>query len=269
MKSIKNHFSFILPLFILLFSLQFSFMLNRSVKAYENSLADEYAIVVVSKKAIENKDIKSKIPFISSLNEIKKDSYIERLKGDMSSADLAYLKATLPKFYSVKLTKLPNDDELQVITDAIHNYKNVQKVETFKQTFNKFHRYLRFSKSASYIFTIFIFFISILLIIKQMEIWTLEHQNRMYVMGLFGAPFWMKSASLYKSVIIDSVISAILVGLLFYLMPMFVDLAKIRNDLGLELNNFKLLSDTLRLIFLSLIISIIAVTVTILRQKDQ
>ena len=268
MKSIKNHFSFILPLFILLFSVQFSFMLNRSVKQYENSLADEYAIVVVSKKAIDSKDIRSKIPFISTIKEIKKDKYLNELKGDMSSADLAYLKSTLPKFYSVKLTKLPSDDELRVITKAIKSYKDVQKVETFKQTFNKFHQYLKFSKSASYIFTVFIFFISVLLIIKQMEIWTLEHQNRMYVMGLFGAAFWMKSASLYKSVIIDAFVSAVLVGVVFYWMPSFVDLNKIRTDLGLELNNFRFVSDTLRLILLSLIISLLSVTITILRQKD-
>ncbi len=269
MKSIKNHFSFIVPLFILLFALQFSFMLNRSVKQYESKLADQYSIVVVSKKGIKAEDIKAKIPFISSIDEIKKDSYIDKLKDDMSKADLTYLKASLPMFYSVKLTKLPNDEELAIITKAIKSYPNIQKVETFKQTFNKFHQFLKFSKSASFIFTIFIFFISFLLIVKQMEIWTLEHQNRMYVMGLFGAPFWMKSASLYKSVIIDALISAIMVGISFYLMPSLIDLEQIRSDLGLELNNFKPFLDTSRLVFLSLIISIISVTVTILRQKDQ
>jgi len=96
----------------------------------------------------------------------------------------------------------------------------------------------------------------------------LEHQNRMYVMGLFGAPFWMKSASLYKSVVIDALISAILVGLLFYFMPNFIDIEKIKRDLTLDLNNFRFLGDTFRLILFSLIISIISVTITILRQKD-
>jgi cell division transport system permease protein len=243
-------------------------MVDRGVKVYESKLADKYSIVVVSKLAIDSKDIKDKIPFISTIEEIKKDSYIEELKGDMSKADLVYLKASLPKFYSIKLIKLPKNDELKIIANKIKSYGKVQKVETFKKTFNKFHQFLKLSKSASYVFTVFIFFISFLLILKQMEIWTLQHQNRMYVMGLFGAPYWMKSASLYKSVVIDALVSALLVGLVFYLIPGFADLSRIKKDLGIDLDNFNFLSDTLRLIVFSLLISIISVTVTILRQKD-
>ena len=268
MRSLKSHISFIIPLFVLLFSLQFSFMLNRAVKSYETGLVDDYSIVVVSKDDINASDLKIKIPYISSIIEIKKDKYISRLKNDISRADLTYLKATLPKFYSIKLIKLPTDKELKIISDDIKRYKGIKKVETFKQTFNKFHQFLNFAKNASNLFAVFIFFISLLLILKQMEIWTLEHQNRMYVMGLFGAPFWMKSASLYKSVVIDAFISAILVGLLFYFMPDFIDIDKIKSDLTLDLNNFRFFSDTFRLILSSLIISVISVTITILRQKD-
>jgi len=268
MRSLKSHISFIIPLFILLFSLQFSFMLNRAVKSYERGLADDYSIVVVSKNDINESDMKMKIPYISSIVEIKKDRYIKRLKDDISRADLTYLKATLPKFYSIKLIKLPSDGELNLIARNIQQYNGIKKVETFKQTFNKFHQFLNFAKNASNLFAVFIFFISLLLILKQMEIWTLEHQNRMYVMGLFGAPFWMKSASLYKSVVIDAFISAILVGLVFYFMPNFIDIERIKNDLTLDLNNFRFWGDTFRLILFSLIISIISVTITILRQKD-
>ncbi len=268
MKSIKNHISFIIPLFILLFSIQFSFMLDRGVKAYEGKVANEYSIVVVSDDPIDQAQIKQKIPTISTLSEIKKDRYIDKLKDDMSKADLVYLKATLPKFYSLKLTKLPSREELETISKEIKKFPKVQKVEVFKKTFNKFHQFLKLSKSASYIFTIFIFIISFLLIIKQMEIWSLQHKQRMYIMGLFGAPYWMKSASLYKSVVIDAVISAIFVGIVFTLLPHFVDLAKLKTNLGIDLQNFDFATDTMMLILISLAISIISVTTIILRQKD-
>jgi len=268
MKSIKNHISFIIPLFILLFSIQFSFMLDRGVKAYEGKLADEYSIVLVSTNPIDEGEIRQKIPQIASVNEIKKDRYIDKLKDDMSKADLVYLKATLPKFYSLKLSKLPNKDELQLLSTQLKKFPKVQKVEVFKKTFNKFHQFLKLSKSASYIFTIFIFIISFLLIIKQMEIWSLQHRQRMYIMGLFGAPYWMKSASLYKSVVIDAVISAILVGLIFTFLPNIVDLAKLNQNLGIDLQNFDFVGDTLLLVAISLVISIISVTTIILRQKD-
>jgi cell division transport system permease protein len=91
----------------------------------------------------------------------------------------------------------------------------------------------------------------------------------MYVMGLFGAPYWMKSASLYKSVIIDSLVSALLVGLFFYLLPNFANLQELKENLSIDLQNFNFITDTLKLIFISLIISVVSVTVIILRQKDR
>ncbi|HIP46456.1 MAG TPA: ABC transporter permease [Campylobacterales bacterium] len=268
MKSIKNHISFIIPLFILLFSIQFSFMLDRGVNAYEDKLAGDYSIVVVASNPLDEGEIKQKIPQISAMIEIKKDRYIDKLKDDMSKADLVYLKATLPYFYSLKLSKLPNKEELQLISSKIKKFPKIQKVEVFKKTFNKFHQFLKLSKSASYVFTIFIFIISFLLIIKQMEIWSLQHKQRMYIMGLFGAPYWMKSASLYKSVVIDALISAMLVGLVFTFLPSFVDLAKLKADLGIDLQNFSFASDTILLVAISLLISLISVTTIILRQKD-
>ena len=268
MKFLKSHLSFIIPLFILLFSLQFSFMLDRGLKAYEAKLADEYSVVIVSKKLLVESEIKQQIPQIDSLTEIKKDSYIDQLKEDMSKADLIYLKATLPKFYSLKLTKLPSNEELQTLATQLKKYPKIDKVETFKKTFNKFHQFLKLAKSASYIFTIFIFIISFLLIIKQMEIWSLQHRQRMYVMGLFGAPYWMKSASLYRSVIIDALFSALLVGLTFALLPKFVNLEKLNNSLGVNLQNFSVIADTAMLILIALLISLISVTTIILRQKD-
>ena len=268
MKSIKNHISFIIPLFILLFSIQFSFMIDRGVKAYEGKLANEYSIVVVSTDPIDEGEIKQKIPQIATMSEIKKDRYIDKLKDDMSKADLVYLKATLPKFYSLKLSKLPNKEELKTLSQQIKKFPKVKKVEVFKKTFNKFHQFLKLSKSASYIFTIFIFIISFLLIIKQMEIWSLQHKQRMYIMGLFGAPYWMKSASLYKSVVIDALISALLVGFVFMFLPRFVDLDKLNANLGINLQNFNFASDTILLVAISLLISIISVTTIILRQKD-
>jgi len=268
MKSLKNHLSFIIPLFILLFSIQFATMIDRGVKEYETHLAGEYTIVAVSSVALEQKILKEKIPSIKSISEIQKDKYIEKLKSDISKADLVYLRANLPKFYTIKLTSLPNKESLKRISQELKNIKGVSKVETFKKTFNKFHQFLQMSKSASIFFTIFIFVISFMLIVKQMEIWTLEHKKRMYIMGLFGAPFWMKSASLYKSVIIDALISAMLVAIVFLLLPNFADLASIKRELGVNMSNFNFFTDLIKLIFIAFFISIISVTTVILKQKN-
>ncbi len=268
MKSLKNHLSFIIPLFILLFSIQFASMLERGVKEYETHLGGEYTIVAVSKTPLQENILKKSIPEINQVLEIKNDKYIEKLKKDISKADLVYLKANLPKFYTIKLNSLPNEKALKKISVKLKAIKGVTKVETFKKTFNKFHQFLKMSKMASMFFTIFIFVISFMLIIKQMEIWTLEHKRRMYIMGLFGAPYWMKSASLYKSVVIDALIAAMLVTIVFLLLPNIANLDSIKNDLGINLNNFNFLGDLFKLVIISLLISIVSVTTIILKQKN-
>ncbi|MCH9813865.1 MAG: hypothetical protein K0U47_07960 [Epsilonproteobacteria bacterium] len=268
MKSLKNHLSFIIPLFVLLLSIQFATMLDRGVKEYEAHLTGEYTIVAVSTLALDIKSVQSVVPSLKSLSEIKKDKYIEKLKQDISKADLVYLRAKLPKFYTLKLTSLPDEATLKRIAEKLKGIKGITKVETFKKTFNKFHQFLKMSKTASIFFTVFIFIISFMLIVKQMEIWTLEHHRRMYIMGLFGAPFWMKSASLYKSVVIDALIAAVLVAIAFLVLPNFADLASIKSNLGIDLSNFNFFSDLLKLMVISLLISIVSVTTIILKQKN-
>ena len=267
MKQIKNHLSFIIPLFVLLFAIQFSTMLERGIQKYETHLAGEYTIVVVSKLPLNQQSIQKIIPSIKTIEEIKKDKYIEKLKSDITKADLVYLRANLPKFYTLKLNALPDTKTLKQISIKLNKIKGVTKVETFKKTFNKFHQFLKMSKMASIFFTLFIFIISFMLIVKQMEIWSLEHNRRMYIMGLFGAPFWMKSASLYKSVIIDALIAAVLVAIVFLLLPNIANLQSIKNDLGIDLSNFSFLGDLFKLIIISLVISVVSVTTIILKQK--
>ncbi len=267
MQSLKNHLSFIIPLFILLFSVQFSTMLSRAVDNYESRLAGEYTIIAVSKTPLTAAKLTKEIPQISTLQEIPKERYIQRLKKNITKSDLVYLKATLPHFYSIKLKRLPDSQELELLTQKLKKHPGIVKIETFRKSFNKFHQFLRMSKTASLIFTLFIAIISILLIIKQMEIWTLQHSQRMYIMGLFGAPYWMKSASLYKEVVIDAVIAALLVGIVFLMIPNSANFAAIYQDLGIDLRNFHFLSDVGRLLVIGLGISIVSVTIIILKNK--
>jgi len=270
MKSFKNHLSFLIPLFILLFSLQFSKMLDRGVQEYESKLTNEYTIFLVSQRELKESEIKAVVPILSSLNEVDTQKYIKKLSSeDISKSDLVYLKSSLPHFYTISLKKLPNTSELTQIKSKLLSINGITKVEIYKKAFEKLHQFLLLTKGASYIFTLFIFIISILLIIKQMEIWTYEHNNRMYIMGLFGAPYWLKSAPLYKLVIIDSIIATILVSLSFLYLPYLADLSKIHNDMGIELRNFHIFADTIFLLFFSIFISVTAVTLTILKQDSK
>jgi len=70
MKSLKNHLSFLLPLFILLFSFQFSKMVDRSVNGYEERLTSDYSIVLVSKRVLTLSELKKAYPTINFLTHI-------------------------------------------------------------------------------------------------------------------------------------------------------------------------------------------------------
>ncbi len=269
MKSLKNHLSFLLPLFILLFSFQFSKMVDRSVSQYEQKLINDYSIVIVSDRVLSLKELKKEYEDINLLTHIDKSIYIKKLSNDkISKENLTYLRESLPEFYKISLKKLPSTDELKVIKTKLLSLNGITKVETYKKSFEKLHQFLLLSKGASFVFTVFIFIISILLIAKQMEIWTYEHNNRMYIMELFGAPYWLKSAALYKLVIIDSIIATLIVSIVYLYLPYLANFAQVQKDIGIELRNFHFFTDTLSLLLLSITLSIIAVSVTIFRQES-
>ena len=267
MKSLKNHISVIIPLFILLFSFQFSIVLDRMIKNYEKTLTNDYALIAVTLSKLNEEKLKNEIGSIASITEIDKDVYLSKFKDKLSKVDLTLLKATLPLFYNIKLETFPDEDEIKRILNKLKENPKITKVETFKRTFNKYRQFLQISKSVSTLFTFFIVIIGFLLLVKQMEIWTLQHKKRMYIMGLFGAPFWMKSATLYKLVVIDSIICAILVSFLFYYIPNSESFINTINQIGISFPKTNYLMDSLYLIALSLAIAIFSVTIVILRQK--
>jgi cell division transport system permease protein len=268
MKSFKNHLSFLIPLFILLFSVEFAKVLDRGLAKYESKLSDDYSIVVVSKSNLSIKYLKSIDKSIDSIQEIDKSQYIKKLvNSGISQENLVSLKANLPDFYTIKFKDLPTKKHLELIKSKLIKLNNIQRVEIYKRAYERLHQFLILLSSASHVFTIFIAIISILLIIKQMEIWTYEHKNRMYIMTLFGAPYWLKSTPLYRLVSIDSLIASLLVSATFLYIPSIVDLDGINQDLGVDLQNFNFFEDTMFLLLLSIVISVVAVTITIL--KDQ
>ena len=79
----------------------------------------------------------------------------------------------------------------------------------------------------------------------------------------------MKSASLYKSVVVDALIASLLVGFTFLIIPQSANFAAIYHDLGIDLRNFSFFSDVARLLLISLVISIISVTIIILKNRQR
>ena len=269
MKSLKNHLSVIVPLFVLLFSLQFTFLTNKIVENYSTKLMEDYSIVVVAPKTLSVAIVKSRVSGIKSINEISSKKILDRLKGNISSKNISLLKIALPKFYSIKLESFPSVKEIERIKKKLLDSGLVTKVETFAKTHNKVYRMFQVLKNTAFVFSIFILIISVLLMFKQMKIWLLEHRDRMSVMALFGAPFWMKSAVLYRLVIVDSFISTTLVATTFIMFPRMEKINTFAQSMNITIPKFDILKDTGILLGSSLLFSIFIVSIVIRKMNKE
>jgi len=215
MKSIKNHLMFILPLMAILLGIEFFLVFDRTTNSYEKSLKEGYSMLVIANKPIEFATFKSLNTHIKISQTLKRDSIIKSVVKDIGESSREEIKDALPYFYTLKLDSYLDTGELDKIKKDIEYYKSVKRVETFGESYNDSYRLFSFIQFILQIFILFIGIVSLLLIIKQMEIWKYAHQERMQIMEIFGAPLMLRSGVLFKIALIDAIFSTIFVSSLF------------------------------------------------------
>lgn len=267
MRSLRTHFSVIFPLIVLLFSLQFTLGLEKIVSDYEERLVNDYSIIVVSVKDLDEKVLKKDIKQFKSLEQVSTKKILSRLKNDISAKNLSLLQVALPRFYSIKLTSFPNNKEMQHIKSKLKKYETVTKVETFAKTHDKIYRIFVIAKTMAYVFTVFTLVISLLLMMKQMRIWVLEHKERMDIMTLFGAPFWMKSAVLYRLAVVDSIIATFIVVELFFFAPSMPQLHSIASEIDIIIPGIEVFKEGGMLLGISLFFALVSVSLVMMQVK--
>lgn len=207
MKFFKTHLSLILPLLFMMFAFEFVLVVNATLKHYETLLNRDYNIVIVSSTQLEEGVLKTQIPALASLEKLDPKELIERLKKDISERNLSTLQNSLPNFYSLKLERLFDQDELEALKKKLLDMANITKVETFEKTHTQIYSLLVLFKFIFWLFLFVIFLLSFILFLKQMKIWLYEHSQRVEIMCLFGAPFWFRSQMLYRLVFVDCLFS--------------------------------------------------------------
>ncbi len=267
MSFLKHHLSLIIPLVAFLFIYQFFKVSDRVVENYQNTLNSTYSIIVASEKPLERSDVEENVESLNTLEEIEQSEMLDKLKSEISAANLALLKMQLPKFYKITLKEFPDDKVLKRIRTQIEKIGGIKRVETFAKSHNRVYRLLVFNKSISKVFAILIFAISFLLMIKQVELWKFEHIERMEIMALFGAPYWMRSALLFRLAFVDSVISTGITAYAYYFLGHSNEVSYLIADLGIEKIPFDVISDSLVLLVISLAISFVSVLMVISKQR--
>jgi len=264
MKYLKSHLFLIIALISILFSIETFFIFNKIVKTYETKIVQNYTIIVVSKSKLAN----IKFDNVSKITQIDIKDSLENMKQQLKNFNIEKIKNTLPYFYKLHFNKFPTPSELSKLEKTLLKNPNIKRVESFKVNQNQIYNLLLIIKLVATIFMVIILFISFLLIIKQLEVWRFEHSERMYIMELFGAPFWFKSAMLLKLAIIDSFISIIFI----FIFVRYILESKMYQNLLAQLQikvDINLFYDLGLFFIISLSISLIATFIVILSKKDE
>lgn len=260
MNSFKSHFSLILALVSILLSIFLFRLFNDILHQYRQNILNNYSIVVVSEKKITHIDVRD----VGKIEKIDISKQLNRMKNRFKNINLSAIK--MPYFYRIRLKTLPSPEELKEIEQTLKSYPYIKRVLTYRSSQTKIYNLLMLLKITSNIFMIIIAVLGFLLIVKQLEVWRLEHNERMYIMELFGAPFWFRGAALFKIAFIDSVIAlAVTVAVIFY-MENSVYFQAVMKDLNIN-PGLDVRKEILLLLIISLSISFISSLAVVVGRK--
>lgn len=269
MKSIKNHFSLVVALVSILFAIQVLTIAERSIDAYKENLASNYSIIMVTQVSIEEEKIKNISSLIASSVELSTENVIKRLNTKMDKNNLELLRVSLPKFYKIKLTHFPSPREIEKLTKNILAYKSVTKVENFSSNHNSTFNLLVLFKDVISVFSLSVFIVTILLILKELRIWQFMHNERMSIMGLFGAPIWLSSAVLFRLSIVDALIASVVTFILFSYLASSQWIVEQFSNIGIEVVVFDKVEDFSLLFGVAMLLSVLLASLIVLGHKEE
>jgi len=268
MRSIKNHLGLILPLFAILFSIEYLTLVNKILNIYEKRLNSEYSLIIVSDINISLFSLQQRDPLIKSVKIISVDKILDKISQQINAKNINKIKKIMPYFYTIKLRHYSDVERIEKLKSKLMKVEGVKSVYAFENIHDKMYEILSFFKTNISIFIAIVTVISFLLIIKQMTIWQLEHYERMQIMALFGAPAWLRSTILIKLAIVDATLALFfIVSLLYFIFnqPQFVSLL---FEFGIgDISNFWI-EDILMLLSISYGVALISTLWVIVRFKE-
>jgi cell division transport system permease protein len=188
---------------------------DRMTKGYEKRLKEGYTMLVVSTKPLTLDRLKKADARIASLKKIERKAIVEDVSGELSETNKKEILARLPYFYDVGLKRYLGTNELEKIAESIKKIPTVTRVETFGASYASAYKLFMLIKLLLKIFIGFMAAVSLLLIVKQVEVWKYEHRERMQVMEIFGAPLMLRAGVLFRIAVIDAFIAALITTALF------------------------------------------------------
>lgn len=257
MNTIKQHFSLLIPIIALLFALESIFLLNRAMQNQESTLTQNYSIMIASKTPLKLASLQEKIVEVKAIVEINPSSIVSKLKKNLDGLNLNV--KDLPFFYSVSLEYFPSKQRLEAISAVLKKTKGIIRVEAFSKTHTQVYSLLSFIKFSVQAFSFLMLIISLLLMLKQIEVWGATQKAKMEIMDILGASVWIRNRNLFKLAFIDSIISTILVIVFFTYLFNNAQTYTILESLDVSIDIFDPFVDFLKLIFIGFLCSFASV----------
>ncbi|WP_297482062.1 cell division protein FtsX [Sulfurimonas sp.] len=269
MKSFKNHLSLVIALVSILFTIQVFTVVDRSIDAYKDKLTKNYSLVIVSQNKLLPKELKAKVSTIADVIELSPESVIKKLNTKISKNNIELLKATLPRFYKLKLAIYPSPDEIQKIRKKLLKIKSITKVESFSATHDTIYNLLLLFKTVISVLAFAILIVTVLLIFKELRIWQFKHNERMNIMSLFGAPTWLRSAVLFRLAIVDALIASVVNFGIFSYIASSSWVSQELKTIGIHIVVFDKVNDFLSGLAISVTLSILLAAFIVLGHKEE
>lgn len=269
MKSFRNHLSLIIALVSILFSIQIFNIVDRSINAYKEKLTKNYSLVIVSQNKLLPKELQSKVPNIAEVIELSPEHVIKKLNTKISKNNMELLKATLPRFYKLKLSKYPSPQEIEKIRKQLFKIKSITKVESFSATHDTIYNLLLLFKTVISLLAFTVLIVTVLLIFKELRIWQFKHNERMSIMSLFGAPTWLRSAVLFRLAIVDALIASLITFVIFSYIASSSWVHEQLSTIGIEIVVFDKVDDFLNALAISMLLSIFLAAFIVLGHKEE
>ena len=267
MKSLKSHLSLTVALFAILFTVQIFVIVLRLIDSYEDKLKDAYAVVIISHAKLENPMLTSAVSGQFELTLLSNEEILQELSGDLDKKQITLLKATLPFFYELKLDHFPLPQEITQMESKLLNVDGIKEIESFANRHDQVFKLLLLIKSVVNIFAAIIIVIAALLILKEMRLWQLNHQDRMHIMALFGAPVWLRSAVLFRFALFDAVFASVIVVILFIFLENTASVEALFSSIGVSAALINPLPEAFILLGVALVTSVTLALTLVFRKS--
>ncbi len=269
MRSIRHHLALILPLFAILFCIEYLLVFDRITESYENRLKENYSLILVADRSVKLSDISHCDTLIEKTEPIDAENVLRRIKAGLNHESVEKIRSIMPLFISIKLRRYAGIERIERLKSELMSIAGVRDVHIFEKVHDRLYAMLLFMKISFTVFSMLIGAISLLLLMKQMTIWQFEHKERMQIMSLFGAPVWLRSGVLFRLAIVDALLALIfVVSALLYLVN-DSSVRELLSAIGIEPEIILRLDDAAVLAGVSFAIATFSATWVVLRFKEE